>query len=155
MKDLYLSLWKSIQWISHNSVVDLEVGVGVCTTSKYLQRICFWSLQWSKRCSSFQQKGKWKHWSKGLGVINYFLFFNLLKVIGVLHYLWSADLSKTFFQFVMSIFIFSQYLFQWILPGGNVWGYPTLLILWLINFKLFSLISNGETLLKNVRETSL
>ena len=47
---------------------------------------------------------------------------------GILHYLWSADLSKSFSQLNMSIFIFSQYFFQYILPGGKVWGYLTLLI---------------------------
>ena len=44
-----------------------------------------------------------------------------------MHYLWSVDLSKSFSQFNMSIFIFSQY-FQYILPSGEVWRYPTLLI---------------------------
>ena len=38
---------------------------------------------------------------------------------GILHYLWLADLSISFSQFVMSIFIFAQYFF-----------YPTLLIPW-------------------------
>ena len=37
----------------------------------------------------------------------------------------------------MSIFIFSQYFLQKILPGGKVWGYPTLLISSFINFNNF------------------
>ena len=53
---------------------------------------------------------------------------------GILHYLRSADLSKSFPQLIMSIFIFSQYFFRQILPGGKVWGYPTLLISSFINF---------------------
>ena len=44
---------------------------------------------------------------------------------GILHYLWSADLSKNF-NFIVSVFIFSQYFFQQILPGGQVWGYITI-----------------------------
>ena len=31
---------------------------------------------------------------------------------GILHYLRSADLSKSFYQLIMSIFIFAQYFFQ-------------------------------------------
>ena len=31
---------------------------------------------------------------------------------GILHYLWSEDLPKSFSQLIMSIFIFSQYFFQ-------------------------------------------
>ena len=31
---------------------------------------------------------------------------------GQLHYLWSVDLSKSFSQLIMSIFIFSKYFFQ-------------------------------------------
>ena len=31
---------------------------------------------------------------------------------GLLRYLWSADLSKSFFQLIMSIFIFFQYFFS-------------------------------------------
>ena len=31
--------------------------------------------------------------------------------IGILHYLWSADLTKSFFELILSIFTFSQYLF--------------------------------------------
>ena len=54
---------------------------------------------------------------------------------GILHYLWSEDLPKSFSQLIMSIFIFSQYFFQYILSGGNIWGYPTLLISRFINFK--------------------
>ena len=65
---------------------------------------------------------------------------------GILHYLWSADLSKSFSQLNVSIFtfpnqqfwlifIFSQYFFQKILPSKKGWGYPSLLISWLINFK--------------------
>ena len=52
----------------------------------------------------------------------------------MLHCLWSADLSKNFSQWIVSIFIFlnqyflsisifSQYLFQYILPDGKVRGY--------------------------------
>ena len=41
----------------------------------------------------------------------------------ILHYLWSADLPRSFSQLIMSIFIFLS-------------GCPTLLISWFINFKL-------------------
>ena len=50
------------------------------------------------------------------------------------HYLWSADLSKSFSQLtlsillILSIFILSQYLLQ-------VWDNPTLLALSFISFK--------------------
>ena len=44
-----------------------------------------------------------------------------------LHYLRSANLSKSFSQFIVSAFIFFQHFFQWILLSGKVWGYPTLL----------------------------
>ena len=41
------------------------------------------------------------------------LGFNDLELMnyGILHYLWSADLSKSFYQLIMSLFIFSQYFF--------------------------------------------
>ena len=70
--------------------------------------------------------------------IQFFSFgkhFSFLKLMshGILHYLQSADLSKSFFQ-VMSI-IFSQYFLQQILPSEKVSGYPTLVILCFINFK--------------------
>ena len=61
---------------------------------------------------------------------------------GILHYLRSAHLSKRFFQLVLSVFTFSQHFFLFILPGGKVWGYPTLLILWFINFKCWCLITS-------------
>ena len=35
--------------------------------------------------------------------------------------LWSAELSKSFSQLIMSIFIFSQYFFQQILKSVNDW----------------------------------
>ena len=55
---------------------------------------------------------------------------------GKVHYLWPTELSKSFSQLIMSIFVFPQYFFQQILPGGKVWGYPVLLISRFINFKL-------------------
>ena len=50
---------------------------------------------------------------------------------GLLRYLWSADLSKSFFQLIMSIFIFFQYFFsidfaQW--KSVGLLGYFTLFI---------------------------
>ena len=39
-------------------------------------------------------------------------FFFKVNVHGILHYLWSADLSKSFSQLIMSIFIFSQHFLQ-------------------------------------------
>ena len=68
---------------------------------------------------------------------------------GILHYLWSGDLSKSFSQLILSTFTFSQYFFQYILPGGKVWGYPILLILWFINFK--DLFSKYEKTHRNLR----
>ena len=61
-------------------------------------------------------------------------FLNL-KSNGILHCLWSADLSKSFSQLIeliftfpkqqfLPIFIFSQYFFQQILPGGKMWVSP-------------------------------
>ena len=58
----------------------------------------------------------------------------------LLHYLSSADVSKSFSQLRVAIFtflnqqffrtfIFSQYFFQYILPDEKVWGYPTLLVM--------------------------
>ena len=38
---------------------------------------------------------------------------------GILHYLCSEDLSKSFSQLTVSIFIFSQYFFPKIFPGGK------------------------------------
>ena len=55
---------------------------------------------------------------------------------GELHYLWSADLSKSFYQLIMSKVIFSQYFFQKTLFDGKVWGYPSSLISWFITVKL-------------------
>ena len=48
---------------------------------------------------------------------------------GILHYLCSADLSKSFFLLIVSIFIFSQYFFQQILPGGKIFYQLLVLIL--------------------------
>ena len=53
----------------------------------------------------------------------------------MLHFLWSVDLSRGFSQLIMLMF-FSIFL-QWILPGGKVWGYPTLLISRFINYEVF------------------
>ena len=38
---------------------------------------------------------------------------------GILHYLCLADLSKSFSQLIVSIFMFSQYFFQKIFPSGK------------------------------------
>ena len=67
-----------------------------------------------------------------------FLHFYSLKLTsqGELHYLWSADLSKSFSQLIMSKVIFSQYFFQKTLFDGKVWGYPSSLISWFITVKL-------------------
>ena len=55
----------------------------------------------------------------------------------ILHYLWSADLLKSFSQLFMSIFIFSQYFFSIEKrKSGKVRGYPTWLISRFINFKI-------------------
>ena len=61
---------------------------------------------------------------------NYFKFPVTLKLTsrGILHYLCSTNLSKIFSQLIVSIFIFSRYFFQQILPGGKVWVYSLLLI---------------------------
>ena len=40
----------------------------------------------------------------------------------------SGSIKKLFSPLIMSIFIFSQYFFQQIFPGGKVRGYPTWLI---------------------------
>ena len=69
-----------------------------------------------------------------------------LKSQGILHYFWSADLSKSFSQLIVSIFtffnqwflpifIFSQYFSNRFCPVEKVWVYSTLLISWFINFK--------------------
>ena len=42
---------------------------------------------------------------------------------GILHYLGSVDLSKCFYQLIVSIFIFSQFFVQQILPVGKVFIY--------------------------------
>ena len=42
----------------------------------------------------------------------------------VFHYLWSANLSKSFSQMIMSIFIFSQYFFSIDFSGWESVGLP-------------------------------
>ena len=82
---------------------------------------------------------------------------NESRYIALLHYLLSIDLSKSFSQLIMSVFIFSRYVFQCVLPRQKivlpififpqynfqqilpVWkalGFPTLLILWFSNFNV-------------------
>ena len=39
---------------------------------------------------------------------------------GILCYLRPADAPKGFFQLIMSVFIFSQFFCQWILPSGKL-----------------------------------
>ena len=77
--------------------------------------------------------------------------------IALLHYLLSIDLSKSFSQLIMSVFIFSRYFFQCVLPRekivllififpqynfqqilsvGKGLGFPTLLILWFSTFNV-------------------
>ena len=52
----------------------------------------------------------------------------------ILPYLWSANLSKSFSQLIVrQVIIFSQHIFQKVLPRGKVWIYPTSLISWYIN----------------------
>ena len=52
-----------------------------------------------------------------------------------MHYLWPADLSKTFSQWIVSIFIFSQYFFQWLFPGRK--GFLNWLCQYLSFFNIF------------------
>ena len=49
-----------------------------------------------------------------LDLIYYYGIVNDLKLTshGILHYLWSADLSKVFSQLIFSILLFSLYYFQ-------------------------------------------
>ena len=82
---------------------------------------------------------------------------NKSRYIALLHYLLSIDLSKSFSQLIMSVFIFSRYVFQCvlsrekivmpififpqcdfqqILPVGKMLGFTTLLILWFSNFNV-------------------
>ena len=57
----------------------------------------------------------------------------------MLHYLWSADLSKSFSHCVNIYFwrsiIFDHFFSQYILIDFGRWCYCTLLILWFVNFK--------------------
>ena len=57
-----------------------------------------------------------------------------------LHYLWSEDLWKRFSQMILSIFPFLNqkfYLFSiFFVIDLKVWGNPTWLISWFINFKI-------------------
>ena len=59
---------------------------------------------------------------------------------GILHYLRSADLSKSFYQLIMSIFIFSQYFFQQIVSCRKVWENPTLIMSRFINFEMSKML---------------
>ena len=82
---------------------------------------------------------------------------NKSRYIALLHYLLSIDLSKSFSQLIISVFIFSRYVFQCvlsrekivmpififpqcdfqqILPVGKMLGFTTLLILWFSNFNV-------------------
>ena len=82
---------------------------------------------------------------------------NKSRYIALLHYLLSIDLSKSFSQLIMSVFIFSRYVFQCvlsrekivmpififpqcdfqqILPVGKMLRFTTLLILWFSNFNV-------------------
>ena len=65
-------------------------------------------------------------------LLQHIFFFFKLTSHSILHYLWSADLWKSFDQLIMSIFIFSRYFF----PRGKLLGYSTLLISWFIGFKI-------------------
>ena len=64
-----------------------------------------------------------------LSFVRQYIFCHLyLTSHDILHYLWSADLSKSFSQLIMSIFIFCQFFFQEILPGEKVWDNFTFFI---------------------------
>ena len=57
----------------------------------------------------------------------------------ILLYLWSVNLSKSFSQLIVSIFIFLNHrliIFSQYSLDSKVRGYPTLLTSWFINFKL-------------------
>ena len=57
----------------------------------------------------------------------------------ILLYLWSVDLSKSFCQLIVSIFIFLNQqliIFSHYSLDSKVWSYRTLLTSWFINFKL-------------------
>ena len=77
-------------------------------------------------------------------IISSVTFFHLFKVDifhlkltshRALYYLCSADLSKSFSQLIISIFIISQYFPQKILHDRKVRGYSTLVISWFFYFK--------------------
>ena len=52
----------------------------------------------------------------------------------ILHYFWSACLSKKFFTIdYVNIYLFSRFL-SIDFSSGKMWGYPTLLISWFIKF---------------------
>ena len=48
----------------------------------------------------------------------------------------SPQVNESFSQLTMSKFIYSQYFFQSILPGGKVLGYTKLLISRFVNFNI-------------------
>ena len=48
----------------------------------------------------------------------------------------SGSIKRLFSIDYVNVFLFSIFL-QWILPGGKVWGYPTLLISRFINYGVF------------------
>ena len=68
-----------------------------------------------------------RHAVFNLGKKRYLVFYigMILKLTshGILHYLWSADLSKSFPQLIILIFILSHYFVLFILQGGKGWGY--------------------------------
>ena len=71
----------------------------------------------------------WSHLLKKFFMENFISSALNLKLTsqGILHYYsWSVDLSESFSQLIMPLFIFSQYFFQKIFTSGKVWGYPTL-----------------------------
>ena len=52
----------------------------------------------------------------------------------ILHYLWSANISKSFSQLCQyGFYLFSIFIF---LPVGKVWYYPALLASWFIHFNI-------------------
>ena len=69
----------------------LQFGVLLFTQSKLPQSVCVTKNKCTK-C--------------------FIIRFIYLTSHGILHYLWSADLSKNFLQLMMPIFIFSQHFFQ-------------------------------------------
>ena len=111
---------------------NVSLGIHQFIVNRHLQ-VMNWRLWWLFWKVALKKKSNWTSCKKNFFSIK----INDSQYIAL--FMVRRPIKKLFWIDYVNTHLFSIF-FKYILPSGKVWGYPTLLILWFVNFKRYLLI---------------